>query len=403
MPVVTTISATVQISARAAAQIKRGGLWIYSNEVHDKSQITEPGEWCWFASNGSIVGTGYFNAHSLIAGRVVAFDRQDDIESLLVSRIKAAVGRRPLSRLQESARLIFGEADLLPGLIADLFSGALVLQSNTAGMDRVLEAVTQIAENVLEEAGLKDSAVVWRKDSSIRALEGLAEGSEVKTGTESDLRKWFFKEAGLTYCADLLDGQKTGFFLDQRENRDFLSSWLEARPGAKVVDLFCYSGGWGFRALKSAADRVVFVDQSEAALDLVKWGAEKNRFEHSKFETVASDVFDYLSHGDDHFDVVVADPPAFVKTRKNLPQAEKAYEKLARLAWRRVRPGGLLMFSSCSFHLLESDFLEIAREAVAKEGGLAHVVYRGKQGADHPMLLSMPETRYLKCVGLQKL
>jgi 23S rRNA (cytosine1962-C5)-methyltransferase len=279
----------------------------------------------------------------------------------------------------------------------------LVIQSNTAGIDRVLPLLSETLVRLIEkEMDASVKSIVWRQDANIRTLEGVPMSSRAEKGDEADLHRWFFRESDLAYCADLLDGQKTGFFLDQRENRNFLEEWTKKRPTGRVLDLFCYSGGWGFRALKSGAASVTFVDQSKPALGLVKAGAERNKFAADRYQTVAADVFDYLSEPSEPFDVVVADPPAFVKTKKDLPQGQKAYERLTRAAWRRIKPGGLLLISSCSFHLSEPDFLDLLRDSVGREPGLAHLVYRGRQGADHPMLLSMPETRYLKCLGLSK-
>jgi 23S rRNA (cytosine1962-C5)-methyltransferase len=203
------------------------------------------------------------------------------------------------------------------------------------------------------------------------------------------------------YAANFLTGQKTGFFLDQKENRMFLDS-LDLSGRTAMLDLFCYSGGWGLRAAKRGAN-VTFVDESQKALDLVARGAELNGLDQERVRTVAHEVFTFLEQPGPALDLIVADPPAFVKSQKNVYQAVNAYEKLNRLCWRRLKPGGILLSSSCSYHVPEGEFVDVLRSAVAKERGLAHVVYRGRQAADHPVLLSMPETAYLKCVGLHKL
>jgi 23S rRNA (cytosine1962-C5)-methyltransferase len=217
------------------------------------------------------------------------------------------------------------------------------------------------------------------------------------------LRRGFFQEDELIFRADFVEGQKTGFFLDQRDNRGHLEQIIKHKKDPRVLDLLCYSGGWGFHALRAGAAHVTFVDQSEEAIQFVREGLEKNHFDQKRAALKNSDVFEFLESTSEEFDVIVADPPAFVKSKKNLPQALKAYEKLNRLAWRKLRSGGVLMTSSCSYHLSESDFLNVLTAAVSKEGGRAHLIYRGGQAADHPVLLSMPETRYLKCIGLKKL
>jgi 23S rRNA (cytosine1962-C5)-methyltransferase len=210
-------------------------------------------------------------------------------------------------------------------------------------------------------------------------------------------------EDGVRYAADLAAGQKTGFFLDQRDNRLRFGGFVRRMPSARVLDLFCYSGGWGLRALKEGAAHVTFVDESREALDLVERGLSANGIAPERADLHHGNVFDFLARPQDPYDAVAADPPAFVKSRKNLPQAIKAYQKLSRMAWRRLKPGGVLFACSCSHHLSESDFLRLLAEAVAKEHGLAHLIYRGGQSQDHPVLLSMPETAYLKCLGLQKM
>jgi 23S rRNA (cytosine1962-C5)-methyltransferase len=210
-------------------------------------------------------------------------------------------------------------------------------------------------------------------------------------------------EDGVRYAADLVAGQKTGFFLDQRDNRRRLAIFVRGVPSDRVLDLFCYSGGWGLRALKEGVRHVTFVDESRDALDLVQSGLAANGIDPERAVLHHGDVFDFLARQQELYDAVVSDPPAFVKSRKNLPQAIKAYQKLIRMAWRRLKPGGMLFACSCSHHLSESEFLNLLAEAVAKEHGLAHLVYRGGQSQDHPVLLSMPETSYLKCLGVRKL
>lgn len=395
---------TIVISDRAAKNIAAGNLWIFSNEIRSKPPTLKKGTWCHFQTDGRTVGFGYFNDHSLIAGRVVSTLAPLNIPTLLRQKIEASFQRRLSESVLDSARLIFSEADFLPGLVLDCFSGVLVLQSNTAGIDAILSLLDEIVPAAYENVfGKKAKAFVVRGNASVRALEGVPDFSRVVFGKESELIAGSFVQDGVSYAANFMEGQKTGFFLDQRDNRHFLSSWLEGRPHSTVLDLFSYSGGWGLTALKGGAKNVTFVDESAPALSLVKNGVKLNSFGESMARMVESDVFDFLETEPAEFDVIVADPPAFVKSKKNLPQALRAYEKLNRWAWRKLKSGGLLLTCSCSYHLGEGDFLQLLSAAVAKEGGLAHVVFRGGQAADHPILLSMPETRYLKCIGLKKL
>jgi len=303
-----------------------------------------------------------------------------------------------------SARLVFSEADLIPGLIADFYSGAVVLQSNTAGMDKVLAIIESILPQVLGQCGVGSlDALISRGDSSIRRLEGVENFRRVRCGAESRVRNWTVREDNILYSADLLEGQKTGFFLDQRENRRFLGRLMAERPNASVLDLYCYSGGWGIRALKSGASHVTFVDQSQDALDRVKAGLELNQIPESRTIMQRQDSADFLETASGQFDVIIADPPSFAKSQKALPQALRAYEKLNRLCWKRLKPGGILLSCSCDYHVAEPEFVNVVKTAVSKEAGLGQIIYRGTQAQDHPVLLSMAETGYLKCLGIRKL
>ena len=399
---------TIEITARGAEQIQKGSLWIFSNEVLTRKPNVERGAWCHFVCRGEVVATGYFNPNSLIAGRVVARGRRDDIGALLNERILAAFDRRKILAKENSARLIFSEADFLPGIVLDRFidgnEHVAVLQSSTAGIDKVMDELVKLIPPAHEKIfGNKLTGLVVRADTGVRRLEGVDDFSKIIFGDEKKIREATFIDSGVRYAADFLEGQKTGFFLDQRDNRAFLREWIHSAPNKKVLDLFCYSGGWGLAALQAGAESVTFVDESKPALALVQRGVEINGFQSESVKTVASDVFDFLDKETEMFDVIVADPPAFVKSKIDLSKATRAYEKLNRLCWRRLKPGGVLISCSCSYHLHEPEFFEMLRAAVAKEKSQAHVVYRGFQAKDHPVLLAMPETAYLKCAALQKI
>jgi 23S rRNA (cytosine1962-C5)-methyltransferase len=394
----------IGISARAAASLTRPNLWIFSNEINSaKKAALEPGSWVYFENAGRVVATGYYNPHSLIAGRVLATGAVEDRSALLRERLQASFQRRREVYKEGSCRLVFSEGDFLPGLIVDVYGRFLVAQSNTAGMDRLMEELVSIIPDVFKDVfSVALDAFVIRADSSIRSLEGVAPFSKIVFGDEAKIRRGSFSEGDVQFAADYIDGQKTGFFLDQRDNRRYLRSRAFG-TGSKVLDLFCYSGGWGLNALKAGAESVVFVDQSSDAIEQVKMGMSLNQFAPSRARFIESDVFDFLERDNDRYDVVVLDPPAFVKSKKNIPQAVKAYEKCNRLALRRLKPGGLLLTSSCSYHLSAADFDTLVRDAFGKEKVAAHVVYQGAQATDHPILLSMPETRYLKCLGVRRL
>ena len=393
---------TVTVSDRAGTRVERGHLWIFSNEVTRPPSI-EPGAACRFVSSGRFVGVGYYNPHSLIAGRVLAREDGDDLGALITHRLTRAFAQRAPLAADEAARLVFGESDLLPGFVIDAFGSAVVVPSNTAGADRLLPLLEAALPDAFEKAFKRPMAsLVLRGDAGIRKLEAVEDYVRVAKGDAAALRNHPFSEAGAVFVADLVGGQKTGFFLDQRDNRDHLAWRLDGAKEARVLDLFCYSGGWGLRALKSGAEHVTLVDESADALGLVEAGLVANKFSEARSRRMRRDVFDFLQNDHDKYDVVVADPPAFAKSKKDVGAATRAYEKLARLAWRRVRSGGLLVICSCSYQVSEEDFTNAVALAVGKEKGIAQVSHRGAQAADHPVLLSMPETRYLKCLFLKK-
>lgn len=400
---------SIEISARAAAQVAQGQLWIFSNEIVKKPTDAVPGQWAIFRFRDRVIASGYFNPHSLIAGRVLALGQVSDPSPLLRNRLETAFRRREGLQSVGSARLVFSESDFFPGLVLDWYSAPgsdiLVLQSNTAGMDALLPTIKSLVGPAFEAVfGRAPTGIVLRADAGVRHLEGVQDFTKVLEGSEKSLAQGTLVENGTLYAADFIGGQKTGFFLDQRDNRTFLRIAVASAPGGTLLDLFSYSGGWGLAALKSGAAHATFVDQSADAMRLVTKGLALNAIDEKKATLIESDVFDYLAKEDGPtFDIVVSDPPAFVRSKKTLPQAMKAYEKLNRLAWKRVKPGGLLISCSCSYHLSTPEFLDVIRTAVGKEKGVALLTYQGGQPMDHPILLSMPETRYLKCVGLRKI
>lgn len=399
-----TILPTVEISSRAARQIDRGQLWIYSNEVRMESAPKEPGTWCRFAVSGRLVGVGYFNRHSLIAGRLVSTEQTDDIPALLRRRLSQACRRRKSMLVTGSARMVFSEADLLPGLIVDLYGKAVVVQSNTAGIDAVLPAIETILPEVLAQDGAGHvEAMIIRADSSIRHLEGVENQRRISFGDENKIRNWAVREDDVLYSADLLEGQKTGFFLDQRENRRFLGRLSKDMVSAKVLDLYCYSGGWGIRSLFHGAAHATFVDQSQDALDRLANGLTLNSIQADRSAAHRGDVFDFLASSREEYDIIIADPPSFAKSMKVLPQALRAYEKLNRLCWRRLKPEGIMLSCSCDYHVSSEAFVDMLKAAIGKDAGLGQIIYRGSQAQDHPILLSMAETGYLKCLGIRKI
>jgi 23S rRNA (cytosine1962-C5)-methyltransferase len=394
----------IGISSRAARRIAAGVLWVYSNEIEHRAEGPAAVHLCRFTHAGRVVATGYFNRHSLIAGRVLALGDAPDVEPVVVRGLQDALcRRRPLAECG-ALRLVFAEADLLPGLVLDYYPPYAVLQSSTAGMDLLVPMLLERVPGMVAEVfGTRLQGMVLRCDAGMRRLEAVELFNRVCFGDPARLAAILIEEDGVRYAADLIGGQKTGFFLDQRENRRFFGGRVRAVAGARILDLCCYSGGWGLRALEAGAEHVTFVDQSREALQLLQQGLAANHVAPDRAAIVQRDVFDFLAADTASYDMVVADPPAFVKSRRDLAQAVKAYQKLNRLAWRRLKPRGLLMTCSCSHHVSPADFIAMLAAAVAREGGRAQIIYRGGQAEDHPLLLSMPETAYLTCVGLRRL
>ncbi|MFZ5433870.1 MAG: class I SAM-dependent rRNA methyltransferase [Calditrichota bacterium] len=380
---------TVVLRPGADHRIRRGHLWIFSNELKDGFQALPSGAAVRVTdAKGKFWGVGTINPHSLIAVRL--FSRTPDLlnEPLLRARIKAAADlrKRLLGNDETVYRLIYSEADGLPGLIVDRFESVFVIQSNTAGMDRLLPIVTKILKTEFAP-----TAIVAANDASVRELEGLKLHREVIFGCLDGVCR--FEQDGLQLLADPLKGQKTGFFLDQRFNRRMAASLVQSSD--RVLDLFCYTGAFGLYALKAGADQVTFVDASDIALANTREAVKLNGFSDSG-EFIRADIFDYLKTDTEQFDWVLLDPPALAKSRSKVPAGLRAYRDLNARAIKKVCPGGFLATSSCSGLVASEHWYDALRQAAEKAGRRLRFVAHGTQGPDHPILSAMPETQYLK-------
>jgi 23S rRNA (cytosine1962-C5)-methyltransferase len=370
-------------------RILQGHRWVFSNEIADPIHDFEPGSWVdVLTAKGLSLGTGYINPASLIAVRLVCPPgKKPDENFFRQALLDAASFRQSIYPGAESYRMVFGESDRLPGLVVDRYGDVLVYQAGTVGMTGVEELMRQLLIELFRPA-----ALVFRNDSPSRALEGLAPEKGVAYGSVSgDIP---VRIDGIRYLVDVLDGQKTGMFLDQRDNRNAARQWIK---GKRVLDLFCYNGAWGLSAIAGGADEVTGVDQSLNAVDQARHNAEVNGFsDRSTF--IAADVFDYLKRiARASFDVVILDPPAFAKTKSALPEARKGYTDLNRRALLALKPGGTLITCSCSYHMSEELFREVLISAGQASGKRLRLLQVRGQAFDHPALLAMPETRYLKC------
>lgn len=375
-------------------RLRDGHLWVFSNELASTPRDFEPGVLVELRDRkDEFLGIGYANPASLIAVRVLTREKEDIGCDFLRSRILSALQyRRRFVAGSNGFRALYSESDGLPGLIVDSYNDCLSVQILTAGMERMSDAILDVLDGVFSPR-----AIVLRNDSPARLLEGLPQERRVVKGVLEPLP--LIEEHGVKFEVDPLNGQKTGFFLDQRENRTLFGQLVS---GGKGMDLFCNTGGWGVH-LASRGASVLCVDDSEQALCQVRRNAELNGL-GERISPVRGDVFAFLERevADGRTcDFVVLDPPAFVKSRAKLSEALRGYRRLNALAMRLLRRGGLLATSSCSYHIAREAFIEMLTAAARDAGRAARIIEMRSQARDHPVLLPMPETGYLKCAILE--
>jgi 23S rRNA (cytosine1962-C5)-methyltransferase len=371
-------------------RLHAGHLWIFSNEV-DTGQSPlakfKAGELVRvLAHNDRALGLAYVNPQSLIAARMLETWKIPDV-AWLAARIRAALALRERLHTKPYYRLVYGESDGLPGLVIDRYGPACVVQIGTAGMEQLKPKIQEALSQVL-----RCEAVLFKNDSSAREMEGLP--SYVETAKGNFDKPALVIEDELEFQAPLAEGQKTGWFFDQAANRRALSKYV--RKGARVLDVFSYVGAWGVRAAHHGAREVTCVDSSAAALELAAANAERNGL---KIEIRKGDAFDALedfAKQGVRFDIVVIDPPAFAKRKKDLPKALAAYKRLNQLALQVIADDGILVSCSCSFHVSAEELQDaIAKAARGAEKHL-QILEMGGQAPDHPVHPAIPETRYLK-------
>lgn len=372
-------------------RLRAGHLWVFSNEVdigRTPLKAFQPGDAVEIqAHNGHAVGTGYVNPNSLIAARILSRDPQHPPgRSLLVHRLNVALALRERLYPKPYYRLAFGESDGLPGLVVDRYDEVLVAQVTTAGMERLKADVVAALEKVV-----CPRVILFRNDAGIRELEGLPLYTEAALGTPPATVK--VEEHGLGFEAPLEGGQKTGWFFDQHDNRQRLLRYVQDR---RVLDVCTYVGAWGIQAAVHGAKAVTCVDSSAAALEWVARNAAANRVQVSCREEDAFDALKGLKETGEKFDVVVLDPPAFVKKRKDLAAGKEAYRRLNQLAMQLLERDGLLISCSCSHHMSGVDLLVAIQSAARHLDRDAQVLEQGAQAPDHPVHPAIPETAYLK-------
>ncbi len=377
-------------------RIRGGHPWVFSNEIARLEGSPSAGDAVEIrAHGGEFLGTAYYNPHSLIAARIVSRLRQEiDSADFFRTRIAAAADfRRSLYDEADAMRLVFGESDALPGLVVDRYGPVLSVQFLTQGMERRRDAIVQALLELFEP-----TAIVARNDVAVRQMEGLPLAVERLHGEIPD--ELIVSEHGVKMRVDVAGGQKTGHFLDQKENHLALNGRV---AGRRVLDLFCYSGSWALHAARFGAAEVLGVDISPGAIRLAQENAQLNNLEGICTFRCA-DVFDLLremGHGGERFGAVVLDPPAFVKSRKKLPEAIRGYLTVNRRAMELLEPGGYIFTCSCSYHMERQVFLDTLRQAGRQAKRELRLLEMRGQSFDHPVLLSCPETDYLKCAVLQ--
>jgi 23S rRNA (cytosine1962-C5)-methyltransferase len=387
---------TITLKKNEDRRIKGGHPWVFSNEIARIDQPGGPG--CaaeLYDAGGSFIGTGYHNAHSLISMRLLAQDRVDiDTVEFFEERIAAALAHRRACYPELSTfRLIYGESDFLPGLVVDKYGDYLSIQLLSAGMDCRRDLIVKALVKQLAPKG-----IIARNDVAVRTMEGMEEQVELLYGEIPQVVT--MQENGLTFEVDLRNGQKTGGFLDQKENHLLLKG---ISKGKDVLDCFCYSGSWAVHAGSFGASSVLGLDISERAVALANRNATLNGLSQ-KLGFEECDAFDRLRSlklEGRSFGVVVMDPPAFVKNRKNLAEATKGYLTINRRALELLEPGGYLITCSCSYHMNREAFREMLAMAARQAKRNVRLVKSCAQAADHPVLLSFPESEYLKCFVLQ--
>ncbi len=387
--------ATLQLKKNEERRLRAGHLWIFSNEVdvgRTPLAAFQPGQQAVVqGADGKALGVAYVNPNSLICARLVSrkADRPLD-RSTLVHRLNVALALRERLFPAPYYRVVHAEADALPGLVVDRFGEVVVIQLNTAGMEALKAEVIAAVEKVL-----KPQTILLRCDSSSRALEGLPSYIETVVGTLPQLGET--EENGARFQFDLSGGQKTGWFFDHRINRNRMQGYVR---GARVLDVFSYVGGWGIAAAVAGAKEVMCVDASERALDLLAANAERNGVgeQVAALEGDAFEALKALKSDEQQFDVVILDPPAFIKRRKDVTEGVQAYRRINQLAMQLLGKDGILISASCSHHLERDTFVTTLHQAARHLDRNFQILEQGHQGPDHPIHPAIPETDYLKCL-----
>lgn len=376
------------------SRVRSGHPWVFLSDIERTEGSFTPGDVAEVRSvNNTFLGRAFFNPRSQIALRMLTRHDEPIDGDFFLRRIREAWAWRTRLCDVNSCRAVFAESDFLPALIVDKFGDVLAVQSLCAGLEPWKGILTEILVEVIKPRGIYE-----RSDVPVRRLEGLEQCTGLLYGQVPD--RVAMLENGITFSVDVKKGQKTGFFLDQKENRAAIAPLC---PGARVLDCFCHNGPFSLHAAKYGARSVLGVDISEDALAVARENARANGLEDAvSFE--AYNCFDHLRELTDRqelFDLVILDPPAFTKTRSNLPGALRGYKEINLRGLKLTRPGGFLVTCSCSQHVKTQDFIDMLNQAARDARRKLRMVEQRTQGRDHPILPASPETRYLKCLIVQ--
>jgi 23S rRNA (cytosine1962-C5)-methyltransferase len=385
------MATTVTVNRRAVERARARNCWIYRSDIIGTGDASA-GEIVRVAdSRGQALGCALHSTTSQIALRFVSFADREIGKDFWIARLQSAAAlRREVVQGASAYRLVYGESDLLPSLIIDRFNDCFVIQTLSQGMDALKPVWIELLAELYEPR-----AIIERNEARVRDLEGLPRVSGVVYG--SDPGEIIIKEGEMRFLVSLIEGQKTGAFLDQRENRLAAEGYARGR----ALDCFTFQGGFALH-LARRAERVTAVDISAHALRRAAQNAELNHI--GNVELVEANVFDWLREREqagERFDVINLDPPAFAKNRASVEAAARGYKEINLRAMKMLRPGGTLISSTCSYHMSEESFLNVLATAAADAGRSVQVIEKRAQSRDHPILISMPETYYLKCMVLR--
>ena len=370
-------------------RLRAGHLWVYSNEVDTHTtplhDLTPGDSVTVLTSSGKAMGTGYVNPRSLICARLLDRERPWSV-ALCRGRLKRALALRERLFDEPYYRLVYADTDGLPGLVVDRYGDLLVAQFNTAGMERRLSDVIDALREVIDP-----KAILLRNDSPIRLLEGLDLYVEAAFGQVPE--EICLTEHGVRFYVPVLGAQKTGWYYDQRANRARMLRYVK---GVRVLDVFSYLGAWGVQAASAGALSVQSIESSAHALRYIERNARENDVQVTAVHGEGFATLKALQSAAEIYDVVILDPPAFIKKKKDLAEGLLAYRRLNQSALGLVRHGGILMTASCSYHLTHEGFVDLLRQASLRAGREIQLLEQGHQSPDHPIHPAIPETNYLK-------